>query len=59
MIDVALTPAEIRRWRDRDLSGHTAVVFDVLRATSTMITALANGVTSILPVEDLEEARQH
>ncbi|MBV8585957.1 MAG: 2-phosphosulfolactate phosphatase [Verrucomicrobia bacterium] len=59
MIDVALTPAEIRRWRDRDLSGHTTVVFDVLRATSTMITALANGVTSILPVEDLEEARQH
>jgi 2-phosphosulfolactate phosphatase len=58
MIDVALTPAEIRRWRDRDLSGRTVVVFDVLRATSTMITALANGVTAILPVEDLEEARR-
>jgi 2-phosphosulfolactate phosphatase len=59
MIDVALTPADIRRWRDKDLSGHTVVVFDVLRATSTMITALANGVTAILPVEDLEEAREH
>ena len=58
MIDVALTPADIRRWRDKDLSDHTVVVFDVLRATSTIIAALANRVTSILPVEDLDEARQ-
>ncbi len=34
----------------------TAVVFDVLRATSTMITALAHGAAGIRPVRTIEEA---
>ena len=35
------------------------VVVDVLRATTCMITALANGVDRILPVATLEEASEH
>lgn len=36
----------------------TAVVYDVLRASSTIITALANGAHEIRPVLEPEEARQ-
>jgi len=32
------------------------VVFDVLRATSTMVTALANGAAAAIPVEEIAEA---
>jgi 2-phosphosulfolactate phosphatase len=58
MIDVALCPSEIRRLSATDLSGVTAVVFDVLRATSSMITALGAGALEIYPVNSLEEARE-
>jgi 2-phosphosulfolactate phosphatase len=57
MIEVALCPTEIRRFSTLDLDGVTAVVFDVLRATSSMITGLAHGVEAILPVQTIEEAR--
>lgn len=40
------------------LSGKSVVVIDVLRATSTMITALKNGARSILPVDTVEFARK-
>ena len=55
--DAALTPADIGRLSERDLSATTCVVFDVLRATSSMITALANGAAEIFPVKTIEEAR--
>ena len=55
-LDAALTPADIRRLPERDLSATTCIVFDVLRATSSMITALANGVAEIFPVKTIEEA---
>lgn len=55
-IDAALTPAEIALLPQRDLSGTTCIVFDVLRATSSMITALAHGATEIHPVCTIEEA---
>src|SRR4051794_8584892 len=55
-LEVLLAPAEFAALKDRDLSGTVCVVFDVLRATSSMITALANGAKSILPVEDIAEA---
>ena len=55
-IDVILTPAEIATLPTRDLSASTAVVFDVLRATSTIIAALANGAAGVQPVATLEEA---
>ena len=57
MIDVALCPSEIRRFEGLDLSRTTAVVFDVLRATSTMITGLEHGVDRFFPVETVEAAR--
>ncbi len=37
-------------------SNKNVVVIDVLRATSTMITALANGANSIIPTASVEEA---
>ena len=55
-IDVILTPAEIATLPSRDLSRSTVVVFDVLRATSTIITALASGAAAIHPVATLDEA---
>ena len=54
--DAALSPAEIARLPKRDLSQTTCVVFDVLRATSSMITALAGGATEIHPVQTIDEA---
>jgi 2-phosphosulfolactate phosphatase len=57
MIHVALCPSEIRRISATDLSEVTAVVFDVLRATSSIITGLASGVEAIIPVQTVEEAR--
>ncbi len=56
-IDVVLHPAEIAQLPARDLSATTCVVFDVLRATSSMVTALAHGVTEIYPVCTIDEAR--
>ena len=57
MIQVALCPSEIRRISETDLSEVTAVVFDVLRATSSIITGLASGMEAIIPVRTVEEAR--
>lgn len=56
IIDAVLTPAEIDGLPQRDLSRATAVVFDVLRATSTMLTALAHGAREIYPARTIEEA---
>jgi 2-phosphosulfolactate phosphatase len=55
-IDVVLSPPEIDLLPQRDLAGSVAVVYDVLRATSTMITALAHGAAGIWPVRTIEEA---
>ena len=57
-IDVILNPAEIALLPQRDLSNATCVVFDVLRATSSMITALAHGAAEIHPVRTIEEAQE-
>lgn len=38
------------------LSGTTAIVFDVLRATSTIVTALASGYRKVYPVEEADTA---
>jgi 2-phosphosulfolactate phosphatase len=57
-VDAILEPAEIARLGQRDLSRSTCVVFDVLRATSSMLTGLAHGVESLVPVVTVEEALQ-
>ena len=58
MIDVVLSPAEISHLKEADLQEMTVVVFDVLRATSSMITGLAHGVASFFPVKTVEAARE-
>jgi len=55
-IDVVLTPAEFPALAARDLAHTTCVVFDVLRATSSMLTALNNGAEAIVPVVEITEA---
>jgi 2-phosphosulfolactate phosphatase len=55
-LEVTFTPAEFAALKYRDLSATACVVFDVLRATSTMITALANGAKEIIPVLEISEA---
>ncbi len=56
-LDAVLSPAEIAALTPHHLRGVTCVVIDVLRATSAMITALANGAEAIIPVASIEEAR--
>jgi 2-phosphosulfolactate phosphatase len=51
-IDVYFTPGELRR----PLNGRAAAVVDVLRATSTIVEALANGARSVFPAASLEDA---
>lgn len=50
-LDVIFLPAAIN-----NLAGRTAVVIDVLRATTTIITAFINGCPEVLPVELPAEA---
>ncbi len=61
-LEVLFTPAEFTALAGRDLSGTTCVVLDILRATTSMTTALANGAEAIIPVAEIGEAlaiRQH
>lgn len=52
-LDVVLSA----RGLDADsLKGRAAVVIDVLRASSTVVTALANGARAVIPAADLGEA---
>ena len=55
-LEVLLTPADFEKLPERDLSKTDCVVFDVLRATSSMMTALANGAAGIFPVREIKEA---
>ena len=55
-LQTTFTPADFEALAQTDLSGTTCVVLDILRATSSMITALANGAEQILPVATIEEA---
>lgn len=55
-LEVLFTPADFAGLKSRDLSRTCCVVFDVLRATSSMVTALGNGAEAILPVREIPEA---
>lgn len=55
-IEALLSPAEYQARRARGFAGETCVVFDVLRATSVMVTGLANGARGFIPVEEISEA---
>ncbi len=52
IVDVAVTPAALRSID----AGRTIAVLDVLRATTTIVAALAAGARSVLPFEEPEEA---
>lgn len=56
MLDAVLSPLEIDTLPQRDLSRTHCVVFDVLRATSSMVVALSHGAQHILPVREISEA---
>ncbi len=55
-LEVIVSPAEFAQLAQRDLGDTVCVVFDILRATSTMVTALANGAEAIIPVGTIAEA---
>ncbi len=52
-IDVFFTPLGLNAG---DLAGRGVVVIDVLRATTTVITAIANGAKAVIPAATSEEA---
>src|SRR5258705_10989165 len=52
-IDVYFTPLGLK---EDDLAGRGVVVIDVLRATTTIVTALANGAKAVIPAATSEEA---
>lgn len=54
-VEVILLPSQLRR---PHLANRTVVVFDVLRATTTMAAALAAGVVEIRVFGSIDEARQ-
>jgi 2-phosphosulfolactate phosphatase len=55
-LEVLFAPAEFSALKPKDLSEAVCVVFDVLRATSSMITALDHGAVRIFPVREIAEA---
>ena len=54
--DVSFTPADFAVLKNRNLEDTLCVVFDVFRATSSMVTALANGAEMIMPVAEIADA---
>lgn len=52
-VQVFFTPAELG---GRGVEGKTAVVIDVLRATSCIVEAVANGTATIFPTESIDDA---
>ncbi|MBW7465472.1 2-phosphosulfolactate phosphatase [Pontibacter aydingkolensis] len=55
-IDVCYSPELLHLY---DLKGKAVVAVDILRATSTMVTAFAHGATDIFPVMKLEECQAY
>ncbi len=55
-VEACLSPSDFEALRARDLADAVAVVFDVLRATSTFVTALGHGAKAVIPVETIGDA---
>jgi phosphosulfolactate phosphohydrolase-like enzyme len=55
-LEALFTPADFNAFQQRNLDDAVCVVFDIFRATSSMITALANGASVIIPVAEIPEA---
>jgi 2-phosphosulfolactate phosphatase len=54
-LEVCFTPAIFNRYENKDA---IVVVIDVLRASSAICTAFANGALSIIPVAEISEAKE-
>ncbi|HER24533.1 MAG TPA: 2-phosphosulfolactate phosphatase [Candidatus Atribacteria bacterium] len=54
-LETLLTPEEIK---NTELAGKLVIVIDVLRASSTIITALANGCRGFIPILSPEQAKE-
>ena len=54
-IEVCLSPSLVHLF---ELEGKNVVVVDILRATSCMVTGLANGIEAIIPVAEVDECRR-
>lgn len=54
--EVLFSPAEFQALSKRDLSRAVCVVFDILRATTSMTFALANAAAAVLPVNGIPDA---
>lgn len=46
----------VQSFQEEDLRGKSAIIIDVLRAASSMVTAIHNGARKIIPVNDMENA---
>jgi 2-phosphosulfolactate phosphatase len=55
-LEVLHSPVQWRELRPDYLHASACAVIDVIRATSTIVTALANGARSLLPVAKVEDA---
>ena len=55
-VEVLFTPADFCALYKRKLDRTVCVVFDIFRATSSMVTALANRAVAVIPVDDIPEA---
>jgi len=55
-LEIFHSPAQWRKLSPEQISPASCVVIDVIRATSTIVTALANGARKIKPVASVEEA---
>lgn len=56
ILDLCLSPALYPYYRKEN---DTVIVVDVFRASATMCAMLHNGATAVIPVADIEEARQY
>jgi 2-phosphosulfolactate phosphatase len=55
-LEVLMAPAEFETLKPERLRDAVCVVFDVLRATSSMVAAFAHGADAILPVSEIQQA---
>ena len=55
-LDICYLPAQWRRLQPAQLQASVCVVIDVIRATSTIVTALAHGAAGVQPVADASDA---
>jgi len=46
----------VQAFQEEDLRGKSAVIIDILRASSSIVTAINNGAKKVIPVEDMSDA---